>query len=129
MSDMSNAAFARNNENFAVDILDDYPSQKNWVVTVRFYSFIHYAEEILTSHDYSSNRHAERKENLRACNHIPNEAYRIYRFLEDLSRDARYECISMTDKDVEKAEEKLEKGKEVLGFPDGGSDQSVKYST
>lgn len=129
MSDMENIEFARNNEQFADDISEDYPNQKNWIVTIRFYSFIHFVEERLKSYDYYSKTHDERKDNIRSCKDISDEAYHIYRFLEDISRDARYECIAMTDEDASKACEKLEKGKRVLGFPSGSSGSSYKYST
>jgi hypothetical protein len=129
MSDMDNIDVARNNEEFAHDIINDYPDQKNWAVTIRFYSFIHFVDERLKSYDYHSKSHDERKNNIRRCSDISNEAYKIYRFLEDISRDARYECIAMTDEDATQAYEKLEKGKSVLGFPSGGSGQSYKYST
>jgi hypothetical protein len=127
-SDMENIEFARNNENFAADILSEHSDQKNWVVTIRFYSYIHYVEERLESHDYTSNSHNDRKDNILQCRSVSDKAWRIYRALEDISRDARYECIKMTREDVERAEEKLEEGKEVLGFSNAGSDNDTKYS-
>ena len=127
--DMENIEFAQNNQDFADDILSDFPDQKNWVVTVRFYSFIHYVEEKLKIHDISSNTHQERKDNIRNCRGIDNRARNIYRMLEDLSRDARYECKKMDDNEVEKTEEKLEEGKNVLGFTGESSGSDTKYST
>lgn len=126
--DMDNVDFAENNEVFSDEILSDYPDQKNWIVTIRFYSFLHYVEEKLKIHGYTSNNHDNRKDNIRNCPHVDNRARTIYRLLEDISRDARYECIEMTEEDVEKSETKLEEGKDVLGFV-GGSGSSTKYST
>lgn len=123
---MDNIDFAQNNEVFSDTILEDHPDQKNWVVTIRFYSYIHYVEEKLKMHGYSSTSHDNRKDNIRNCAQVDNRARSIYRKLEDISRDARYECIKMTDDDVEESESKLEEGKNVLGFVNGGD--STKYT-
>lgn len=126
---MDNIELARNNEDFADDVLSDYNNQNNWVITIRFYSFLHYVEERLNSHGYSSNSHKDRKNNIRNCRPIDDKVRKIYRFLEDISRDARYECIHMTKEDVEKSGEKLEEGKNILGFHSGDSNTTTKYST
>lgn len=126
---MENVDFARNNEEFAENIASDYPGQQNWVVTVRFYSYLHYVEERLQSCGYSSDTHKDRKENIRNCNAVDNKARKIYRFLEDISRDARYECHRMTEQEANKAKEKLEEGKDILGYSAGGADTDTKYST
>jgi hypothetical protein len=126
--DMENVEFARNNEGFSDDLIKDYPNQKNWVVTIRFYSYLHYVEEELNKHGYNSRTHDDRKKNIRICKHIDNRARSIYRTLEDISRDARYECIEMNEEDVKKSGEKLEKGKNILGFMTNSS-SDTKYST
>jgi CRISPR/Cas system CSM-associated protein Csm4 (group 5 of RAMP superfamily) len=124
--DKSNVDFARENEAFAEDIFSEYDNQSNWVVTIRFYSLLHYVEETLQLHNYSSKSHGDRKNKIRRCKYIDNKVYSIYRTLEDLSKDARYECIEMEAEDVEKSEEKLNEGKTVLGYSDFNSD--TKYS-
>lgn len=124
--DMSHADFARNNDDFAEDLRGDYPDQNNWVVTVHFYSFLHYVEERLKSYDFSASKHSDREKNIRDCRYIDNRAYNIYRTLYDISRDARYECHEIESDTVEDCRDKLEEGKEVLGYSAGGS--TTKYS-
>lgn len=124
---MSNVEFARNNEDFAGEVYQQHENQNNWVVTIRFYSLLHYVEQKLQSHNYNSETHGDRKENIRNCKHVDNRVRNLYRRLEDISRDARYECIEMQEQDVEMSEETLNEAKEVLGFTSGGG--STKYST
>lgn len=128
MPDMDNVEFAKNNENFSNELYDEYPNQKNWIVTIRFYSYLHYVEEKLNMHGYTSNSHDDRKNKIRSCSQVDNRARTIYRKLEDISRDARYECIEMTEEDVEESETQLVEGKNILGFVSGGG-SSTKYST
>lgn len=127
MSDFSHISGARENEQFADSLNPSEDNHRNWIVIVRFYSFLHYVEERLESEGYNSKKHAERMENIRRCPSIDNKAYNIYRTLYDLSRDSRYECIRMGDSEVNESENRLEDGKEVLGFTNNGS--SHKYST
>lgn len=126
MTDFSHAEGAKENEDFA-DTLD--PSEmehKNWIVIVRFYSYLHYVEERLQSEGYDSDRHKERMENIRRCPSIDNKAYNVYRTLYDLSRDARYECMRMECNEINMSESRLEDGKQILGFTT--DDGSTKYS-
>lgn len=123
---MTNIDFAKENEEFAEDIISEFESQSNWVVTVRFYSLVHYVEERLDSHNYNSENHTDRKSNIRSCKYVDNAVRAKYRLLEDLSRDARYECIRMDGDDVNKSEKVLQEGKELLGFDSGNT--SHKYS-
>lgn len=125
--DFEHIDFARNNEDFAEEIVTDISNQNNWVVIVRFYSYLHYVEERLTSEGLTSDSHHDRKKNILRCKAIDNKARNIYRFLEDISRDARYECMSMSDDDVASSLAKLEEGKSVLGFSDQGGG-STKYT-
>lgn len=126
---MKHIEFARRSEAFSDNLCNDYSEQKNWIVTIRFYSYLHYVERQLDRHGYDSETHRNRKDNIRNCPHIDNRARSIYRLLEDLSKDARYECIEMTENDVEESEKKLDEGKEVLGFSAGDSNSDTKYST
>jgi len=126
-NDMSNVEFARNNEAFAQTISEDYPKQPNWVVTVRFYSLLHYVEQTLNRYGYNSKSHHDRKEKIRECRQIDDRMRKLYRRLEDLSKMARYDCIEMDNEDLEKSLQTLENGKEVLGYSAGGG--GSKYST
>lgn len=124
--DMTNVEFARENEEFADDIQESR-DRNNWVVTIRFYSLLHYIEGQLDACGYDSINHDDREDNILNCKMMDNQVYKLYKFFRDTSRDARYECIRMTEEDVTESEEKLEKGKELLGFDSGGG--STKYST
>lgn len=128
MPDFSNVQGARENEQLAdsLDITQD--AHRNWIVIIRFYSFLHYVEERLQADNYDSDRHTERMENIRRCHSVDSYVYNIYRLLYDLSRDARYECIRMGESEVRVSEQKLEEGKSKLGFSHG-SDGTHKYST
>lgn len=127
MSDMSNVDFARENEEFAMNLADTFSNQNNWVVTVRFYSLLHYIEEILQNQGYNSSHHGDRKRNILQCPHTDDKLHRLYRRLEDASKDARYRCIRLSDDDVKVSEETLEEGKDILGFHGGST--TTKYST
>jgi len=124
--DMSHVEFARNNEDLAEDFRDTFSNQNNWVVIMHFYSYLHYAEEVLERCGYSQKSHKERKNNLDDCSQIDRKGYKIYRFLYDTSRDARYECLEIEDESVDTCREKLMEGKEILGFTTGGG--STKYN-
>jgi hypothetical protein len=124
--DMSNIDFARKNEEFANELKPGNTPRKNWIVTIRFYSFLHYVEERLQAHGYNSRSHHDRKNNIRNCRHIDDKIRKIYRQLEDISRDARYECVRLENEDIEMSEKSLEEGKKVLGFSGGSSNH--KYS-
>jgi len=124
---MSHVEFARNSEELSEGFQEEFPSENNWTVTIQFYSYLHYVEQILQQHGYQSRRHKDREENIKDCKYTDIKAYKIYRFLYDTSRDARYECIEIDDESVEECREKLETGKEVLGFSDGKG--TTKYST
>lgn len=123
---MKNVEVAEENEVFADDILEGFDNKNNWVVTVRFYSLVHYIEERLTTYDYNSRSHDNREENILDCRYIDNKVRKLYRRLYDVSRDARYECVRLGEEDVRKSEETLAEAKEILGFTDGTSDH--KYS-
>lgn len=125
--DMENVDFARESEQFAEDLIDDFEERKNWIVTIRFYSLLHFIEERLQHHGFSSRSHDDRKENIRSCKHTDNRLRTLYRRLEDTSRDARYECIRMTGEDVRMSAETLEEGKRILGYTENGGGET-KYS-
>lgn len=126
-SDITHREFAEENEEFAIDISSGFEDKSNWIITIRFYSLIHYVEERLKSYGYDSRSHDGRKDNIRNCRYIDNKMRKLYRRLEDISRDARYECIRMDEEDVEKSRETLEEGKEILGLNEDDSD--YKYNT
>lgn len=126
---MSHGEFARENEEFADEVESKHSDRKNWVVTIRFYSYVHYVEEVLQSHDYNSKSHRDRKKNIRNCKYVDNQAYRVYRWFEDISQLARYECVRMDSEKVTESEDYLSRGKGILGFGGSGSGGSHKYST
>lgn len=127
MSDFTNVKGARENEKVAEKLAVTNEEDRNWIVTVRFYSFLHYVEERLQANGYDSNTHGDRMDNIRKCPSIDNYAYNLYKTLYDLSRDARYECLRMGESEVKESKKRLKKGKEILGFTHGGD--SHKYST
>jgi len=116
---------ARDNEEFAEDLTSSHPDKNDWIITIRFYSLLHYIDERLVMHGYNATSHNERKNSIQDCNDIDNRVHSLYRSLEDLSRQARYNCIEMRDEDVEESERRLEEGKNILGFSFSGS--STKY--
>jgi GTP cyclohydrolase FolE2 len=124
--EMSNVEFAKENETFAEDIGEHYDNKNNWIVTVRFYSLVHYVEETLSSHGYTSRSHDDREDNILNCRYVDDKVRKLYRRLYDVSRDARYECVRLNDEDVKMSKETLEEGKNILGYSDGGS--THKYS-
>lgn len=122
MSDFSHRVNAEKNEQFAESLDGSQAVERGWIVTVRFYSLLHYVEERLTSHGYTSERHNQRMDNIKSCNAVETAVYKKYRALYDISRDARYECVRMNQEDVEESERILDEGKRMLGFDQGGSD-------
>ena len=128
MVDFSNVEVARENEELAASMDPSRGDHRNWIVTIRFYSFLHYTEQRLTAEKYDSDNHKERMDNIQRCPALEDYLYNIYRSLYDLSRDSRYECERMNEEEVTKSEERLERGKELLGF-NQTSGSSHKYST
>lgn len=126
-SDFEHVEFAQLSEDFVEELQNEFEDRRNWMVTIHFYSLLHYVEERLSTYGYDSNRHHIRKENIRKCKQIDNRVRTLYRRLEDLSRDARYELVEMEESDVEKSKETLEEGKEILGFSNSGD--TYKYRT
>lgn len=127
MADFSNASGARENEEFADELNPNEGVERNWIVTIRFYSLLHYTEEILKREGYNSQSHDERENNILSCRKTDNTVYKAYRKLLDLSRDARYECLRMGQPELQESEDTLEDGKQALGFQTNGG--STKYST
>lgn len=123
--DMTHVEFARENEDFADNIDSDYDKKGNWVITIRFYSIPHYIEERLEDLGFNSRTHSDRKQNIREST-LDNRLRSCYRMLEDLSRDARYECIRMGEDEIDRSEEVLKEAKDILGF--GSDTSSAKYS-
>ena len=127
MTDFSHTFGARENEQFAASLDKSQDAQRNWIVTIRFYSLLHYVEERLEAENYGANTHRDRRNNIKKCPALDDKIYIIYRFLEDLSRDSRYRCIRMDDEEVDEAEKRLENAKEIMGF--SHDSETTKYST
>jgi hypothetical protein len=126
-SDTSHVDFARNNDELSEEFRESFKDQNNWTVTMHFYTYLHYVEQVLENQGYTSKSHKTREDNIKTCSYIDREGYKIYRSLYDTSRDARYECIEIEDSSVDECRDRLDKGKEVLGFTEDGG--STKYST
>lgn len=127
MADFTHKSGAQENEAFASSLDEDVPVERNWIVTVRFYSLLHYVDIMLKKHGYMPEKHGERFKNIEQCQAIDPQVYKKYKTLFDLSRDARYERIRMDTTDVAQSAKVLEEGKELLGF--GSTDGTHKYST
>lgn len=108
---------AEKNEELSEELLNEYSDYDDWVITTRFYTAIHFIESELTKRGYNSGTHRERKENIKDSN-LPDNimVYKEYRNLEDLSRDTRYECVSVTSGDLNGSERSLNLIKKKLGF-------------
>lgn len=108
---------AQKNETLAERLDTQFNQYEDWVVTTMFYSALHYVECELTKHGMSASNHGERQRKINQCKQIPGDVYRLYRTLEDLSRDARYECVSISAIDVLESHTKLDRIKDFLGYP------------
>lgn len=125
MSDLSNVDIARENEQVA-DYLDEGTgSHRNWIVTINFYSVLHYVEQVLQDEGFSSVDHDDREDNILRCQRLEDEQFTIYKNLRTLSSLSRYECYRMGQEELEVAERALERTKEITAFDMGGG--SSKY--
>ncbi len=126
----TNIDLAQENESFADELnKDGNYNREDWVITIRFYSLVHFVEHRLSRNGYISESHHERLDNIRDCTAIDSIIYNRYRTLLDLSRDARYECKRMAETEVKESKKVLNDAKTELGFSMDGSGGNTKYST
>jgi hypothetical protein len=96
------------------DFLDSFDSNqrgnyRGWIVTVYFYTALHYVDAYLANKGYKEfNTHEERKNHIVIFqSDLKPSIYRKYRQLEDDSRNARYSTKQFTRKDVDEVRQKF----------------------
>lgn len=107
---------AQKNEEFSEKIKINHQDYEDWLITVRFYSFVHYIQCRIAQEGKSTYSHKQRKKQIKNLPNIPIILYKTYRRFEDLSRDVRYDCISVKKSDIEDSKKWLKKAKKNLGF-------------
>lgn len=90
---------AARNESLSLALEAQY---SEWAVTALFYAALHYVEAYFDRHATSGQprHHTGHVERTRAVRLRIPTVYRSYRWLMELSRDARYECVMFTPADV-----------------------------
>lgn len=78
------------------------PENRDWKITMRFYSILH-----LMDSQYASNIHPyDHKERRKIIEEqLGSGIYSVYKVLEKLSQKSRYDCIEVTEKNVKDAEQ------------------------
>lgn len=77
------------------------PENRDWKITMRFYSILHLMDSRYAStiHPYD---HRERREIIET--QLGSNIFSCYKVLEKLSQKSRYDCIKITEKNVNDAE-------------------------
>jgi len=70
-------------------------AEYGWSVTTMFYAALHLIDAVLSRASAHPNSHAARQRAIRNHGGLVQH-WADYRLLEDLSRDARYNCVSFT---------------------------------
>lgn len=97
-----------------LEFLDDNPDPAryaDWAVTTCFYAAVHYVDAWLNASGCQPEKHDERHAAMQRCGRDRScrtratfsSMWEAYRELEDLSRDARYRCVSIGPDDVSSA--------------------------
>jgi hypothetical protein len=88
---------AERNEQFAESLDKSDPIRENWAVVAAFYSALHYVEQFFVKHGKPCANHEERNDQFKGDARI-KRAYPSYKYLSDLSHDARYRCGPLPDR-------------------------------
>ena len=77
------------------------PENRDWKITMRFYSILHLMDSqyAMNIHPYD---HKERRKVIEEK--LGLSVYSTYKVLEKLSQKSRYDCIEITEKNVNDAE-------------------------
>lgn len=98
---------AEENLTFRKSIDLQQPTAMGWYVTVTFYTALHYIEAYFTSRGMGFNNHHSRGSAIQRDSTL-SLLYDSYRSLEDLSREARYDCSGFNVGDLRRADASLE---------------------
>lgn len=93
------------NKKLALSDIMCNPDNNDWKITILFYAALHKLDSHYASL-YHPKSHKLRKDFLYRVNKY-DEIVDEYEALEELSRNARYSCVEVKDKDVKDAEELL----------------------
>jgi len=104
---------AQDNEVFAGSIKLSGPNDFAWRVTVTFYAAVHYVQAYLSSYGKYPIVHSARDSAVQRDRHL-KKIYQDYRDLKDKSRDARYECSVMDQRDADDMDECLASVKAII---------------
>ena len=104
---------AKANEGFAAALDVNNPVACCWAVTVLFYVAVHYVQAYFSSLDRSYSTHTTRAAAIHKDSKI-RVAYDNYRELENMSREARYECTNFDSGAVKYARECLDQVRKAV---------------
>jgi hypothetical protein len=91
---------ARHNEQFFSSLDIETTSFLDWVVTGIFYSALQYLDSYLANHGEHPDKHFDRINLIWAKPDLGRSFFRLYRPLEDDSRDGRYRMRTFTPDEV-----------------------------
>lgn len=106
---------AQENEELANNLESDtnYSDINDWIVTILFYTAVHFVEAELADINIHSNDHQDRRENI--GRHL-SSLYSDYKTLKQRSENARYQCKIMTSRLLSDSKDDLNSIKSSLGI-------------
>ena len=96
----------KHNKNFLNNGIRGSSDFPDWVIVVNFYCALHIMEAIFATKDIHNETHLETEENFENLDNC-TDVILWYRDLKKLSRKARYQCIKVTDRDIQIAQDNL----------------------
>ena len=89
------------NERFATQRLDaSLSDDRHWVVTALFYAAVHWVDAYLALSNTHPRNHQQRQSLIRSDPNL-HAIHGSYRWLEDRSREARYDLIVFSEQDIQ----------------------------
>lgn len=93
----------KRSEEVADIISSQYNEYDEWIIITTFYSALHYVECELMRTGLSTSSHDRRQQHIEKCPTMDQSIYRRYRYLHDISEEARYNCKRFPPNEVEQA--------------------------
>ncbi len=99
-SKLDHLAQARHNREVLQQLQRSGSTFSDWQITVAFYVALHRVDAHLASYREHPKSHEDRIRIIRGMRQFKGAIYNSYRELEDLSRQARYDCVQWDQDDV-----------------------------
>lgn len=104
---------AQHNQQVAINLEANDPGALDWAITIRFYAALHLVRAYLAKRGLQPKDHEETFDHL-AQSDLPEDLVAAYRRFYKLSRKARYDCWTPSQRDVNTARQLLSEVESVI---------------